>query len=428
MYKQLRIHCLIAAIFGSSVFAAKIEALRDMSPQVQDLANVGEQDPNVPPEVFAEGVIAVDLPASVQLTMAPASEVPAFTYRLTYRATELIDGESWKLYQQFFVSDPNHLEREPDAAFLQEQLAVPLHEMDIEKVATHLEVCADKLNLLEQAVCCRTIIWPQFQRYRMSSSTSSRSWNPSYDYNSPLVPGDLILKIEDIPTLLKQLDAAGLLLAVKARYHIARGEYDQACRWLRAGLTQARQMTSNTHAMLAMAGAANVGRVLGQIEAWVQQAGSPSLFRPLGDLPRPLIFFANIDETKQSDDFGSFDTLDYQPEILAQSPLIVRNIERLVTALQCVEAIRLHAALYEGRIPELLTEITDVRVPLDPVTRQPFIYERRGEVFTLSSKDDGGRQRVEIRYRIIRTPQSDTPDMMEMMRGPGGIPGMMPGM
>ena len=410
MYKQLRIHCLIAAIFGASVFGAKMEALRDMSSQVQDLANVGEQDPNVPPEVLAEGVIAVEAAAPVVSVMSAATEVPEFKYRLTYRATELIDGDSWKLYQQLFVSDPNHPEHELNAAFLREQLAMSLGEMDTEKVAAHLAACSGKLDLLEQAVRCRTIVWPQFQHYRMTSSR----WNTSYDYNSPIVPEHLVMKIEDIPTLLKQLDAAGLLLAVKARYHIARGEYDQACRWLRAGLAQGRQMTADTHAILAMAGAVNVGRVLGQIEAWVQQTGSPSLFRPLGDLPRPLAVFANIDETKQSPEYGSSDLLDYQPEILAQSPLIVRNIERMMAALQCVEAIRLHAALYEGRIPESLTEITDVRVPLDPVARQAFVYERVEDVFTLSSEDKDGGRRVEIRYRIIRTPQSDFLGMPEM--------------
>jgi hypothetical protein len=166
-------------------------------------------------------------------------------------------------------------------------------------------------------------------------------------------------------------------------------------------------MTSNTHALFAMAGAVNVGRILGQIEAWIQKPGSPSLFRSLSDLPRPLAAFTTIDESKQSDDFSSFDTLDYQPEILSQSPLIVRNLERLAAALQCVEAIRLHAALYEGRIPETLTEITDVRVPLDPVTRQPFLYERRGEVFTLFSEDKDNGRWVEIEYRIHRTPQPD---------------------
>jgi hypothetical protein len=404
MYKLLQIYCLVTVISGSSVFAAKIEALRDMPSQVQDLANAGEQDPNVPEDVFAQGVIAVEAAAPVVSVMSAATEVPEFKYRLTYRATEFNDGESWIFYQKYFVSDPNHPEREPDAAFLREQLALSLDEMDIEKVESHLNICAGKLDLLEQAVRCRTIVWPQFQHYRVSSSWRRET---SYDYDSPIVPEHLVLKIEDIPTLLKQLDAAGLLLAAKARYHIGRGEYEQACRWLRAGLAQARQMTSNTHALFAMAGAVNVGRILGQIEAWIQKPGSPSLFRSLSDLPRPLAAFTTIDESKQSDDFSSFDTLDYQPEILSQSPLIVRNLERLAAALQCVEAIRLHAALYEGRIPETLTEITDVRVPLDPVTRQPFLYERRGEVFTLFSEDKDNGRWVEIEYRIHRTPQPD---------------------
>jgi len=78
MYKLLQIYCLVTVISGSSVFAAKIEALRDMPSQVQDLANAGEQDPNVPEDVFAQGVIAVEAAAPVVSVMSAATEVPEF--------------------------------------------------------------------------------------------------------------------------------------------------------------------------------------------------------------------------------------------------------------------------------------------------------------------------------------------------------------
>ena len=133
---------------------------------VQD-PNTSAQEPNVPVEIHAEGVIAVDVPVPVLSVMAAATEVPEFRYRLTYRQSELIDGDSWALYQQFLAVDPNHLEREPDAAFLREQLALASGKMNLEKLAAHFEACGEKLAMLEKAVRSRTVVWPRSEERRV---------------------------------------------------------------------------------------------------------------------------------------------------------------------------------------------------------------------------------------------------------------------
>lgn len=427
MYKMMRIYCLILTVcWGLSAFGTAAEALREMPaasqyPITPQDPNDMAQEPNIPLDIVAEGVVDVNLPAPVLSVMTGATELPTFTYRLTYRTKELTDGDSWKLYQEFFASDPNHPERQPDAAFLRNQLALPLDKMDTEKVAAHLEHCTAKLDLLEQAVQCRTTTWPKIQT-TTEIPPHRHAPRPSYSYDPPTGSEQPILKIKDIPALLKQLDTAGLLLTAKARYHLSRGEYDVACQWLQAALAQGRQMTVDTDAILAMAGAVNVGRVVEQIEAWVQQPQSPSLFRPLGDLPRPLIAFSNITQKERYSDENwqePYDILEVEPEFLAQSPRIVQAIERMMAALQCIEAIRLHAALNDGRFPQSMTEITDVRVPLDPVTRQAFGYSLKDGTLTLSSEDISTGKPLEFHYRIIHTPQSDTPDMMGM--GPMGF-------
>ena len=360
-------------------------------------------EPNVPREILAEGVVAVEMPDPALTALAAATDVPAFRYRLTYRAKELIDRNSWDVYQLYFVSDPNHPEREPDAAFLREQLALGPETMNLDKLASHFEACGEKLALLEQAVRCRTIGWPAIQT-TIETSRSRYTPDLTYHYDPPAGAETPFVKIADVPTLLAQLDAAGLLLSAKARYHIARGEYDEACRWLRAGLAQGRQMTDDTEAMPALAGAVNVGRVLRQIEMWVERSGSPSLFRALGDLPRPLIGFAGVREKDRYSDQsrrGPYDILEVDPGFLKASPRIVQAIERLAAALQCVEAVRLHAALNEGRFPAALGEITEVRVPLDPVTRQAFGYSLDGGVMTLTAEKTESGGTLELRYRII---------------------------
>lgn len=411
--RYVTVMILTAIVSAAAVRAGGIMVLdpsRVSQPSGQD-PNSAFGEPNVPVNVLAEGVIGMEAAAPAVSVMTAATEAPAFKYRLTYRANELIDESSWTYYQLFLAVDPNHPEREPDAAFLREQAALEPKAMNLEALAAHLEACKEKLAQLEEAARCRTVVWPKIQPPRQTHSTYWRGSVRTYEIETH-IPEHLIIKIADVPALLKQLDAAGLLLAAKARYHIARGEYEAACRWLRAGLAFARQMTWDADAMLAMTGAVNAGRTLGQVETWVQQPQAPSLFRTLGDLPRPLIRLLNVTANESCTERGSFDVLEVEPEFLKQSPRVVQNIERLVAALQCVEAVRLHAAIYEGRLPETLAEITDVRVPLDPVTRLPFVYERREDLFILSSETDSVR-RVEIRYRIIRRPHSESYGMPE---------------
>lgn len=392
---------LLAGIFAAEVTSRAFAGDAFIAPPWDFGFPDSAAEPNVPEEVVAEGVVAIEPLTPLVSVMTAATEAPAFSYRLMYRVGELSDGDFWALYTQFLAVDPNHPEREPDVSFLREQLALEPEAMDLGALGRHLEACGAKRMLLEQAVRCRSVVWPKIQPPPV---VTHHRWNMRWSVPDvePVVPEQPILKIADVPALLETVEAAGLLLAASARYHIARAEYAEACRWLRAGLAQGRQMTTETDAFLAAAGAVNTGRMLGQIEAWVQQPGSPSLFRALGDVRRPLISLGAMAELLRYTEAGSSDVLEIAPEILGYAPRIIQNLERLMAALQCVEAIRLHAALYEGQLPASLAEITDVRVPLDPVTRRPFLYERQERGFVVSSDGETGGQGVEVHYRIIR--------------------------
>ncbi len=409
---------LTAAIAGEPNRPSSDPNVLTLDPNMAELS----YDPNAAPdEIVAEHILSVPLPEPVLTVITPATEPPDFRYRLTYRLNELIDGDSWDYYHKFFAVDPNHPECVPDADLLREQLALRPEEMDMEKLTAHFAMLHEKTKWLEQAVRCRNVVWPKITPPRRRPSYL-RGWRYDRTYDGdeePNVPPHLTLKIAEIPELLEKLDTAAMLLAAQARYWIVQGDYDQASRWLRTALAQGRQMTRNADAPLAMAGAAHLGRVLSQIEWWVQQPSAPSLFRPLSDLPRPLVVFSDVFGSQQYEEFDSADILEVEPDCLANAPRIVQSIERLRAALQCIEAIRLHAALNEGQFPRSLTEITDVRVPLDPMTRQAFVYERRNGVFILSLDNDVRAGQVEFRYRILRNPD----DMMEK-QGIWGMPGM----
>lgn len=61
------------------------------------------------------------------------------------------------------------------------------------------------------------------------------------------------------------------------------------------------------------------------------------------------------------------------------------RVERRFVGLATVEALRLQAAKNGGRWPEKADDVTAVPLPLDPVTRKPWDFQRAGEWITLTS-------------------------------------------
>lgn len=61
------------------------------------------------------------------------------------------------------------------------------------------------------------------------------------------------------------------------------------------------------------------------------------------------------------------------------------RVDRQLDALQCVEAIRLHAEAHGGALPASLDAITEAPVPVDPATGKPFDYQLKGTTATLSA-------------------------------------------
>jgi tetratricopeptide (TPR) repeat protein len=57
------------------------------------------------------------------------------------------------------------------------------------------------------------------------------------------------------------------------------------------------------------------------------------------------------------------------------------RLERRLAGLRCAEAILLHAALHEGKLPAKLADVTDLPLPLDPVTGKGFdgFYKAEGD-------------------------------------------------
>jgi hypothetical protein len=70
-------------------------------------------------------------------------------------------------------------------------------------------------------------------------------------------------------------------------------------------------------------------------------------------------------------------------------------------ALQCVEAIRSYAASHGGQLPQTLDAITEVSLPVDPTSGEPFEYRKTGAMAVLrSALPEGESEKARFTYDI----------------------------
>jgi hypothetical protein len=72
-------------------------------------------------------------------------------------------------------------------------------------------------------------------------------------------------------------------------------------------------------------------------------------------------------------------------------------IDRKIAALRCIEAIRLHAAANGGKLPEALSDVTEVPVPNDPWTDKSFEYHLDGAKAVLTAGTASGEMAFRAR-------------------------------
>jgi hypothetical protein len=81
------------------------------------------------------------------------------------------------------------------------------------------------------------------------------------------------------------------------------------------------------------------------------------------------------------------------------------RLDRQMSALRVIEAIRAYAAIHSGQLPESLAQVTEVPVPLDPGTGKPFEYRREGGKAILISRIAGEPlDKTGLRYTITIRP------------------------
>jgi hypothetical protein len=430
----------------------------------------------------------------IPLTVSPAAPTaPALQYRLLPEGRDLVPGNAAALYYRsltVFAQNPSLLD-ELNGAQWETWLNQPLGQLPLDEVGTRLEAFRGVLGDLDEAARRRQCDWQLSDR-----------------------PEGIALIIPEI----QKCRRVALVVAVRARYRLARRQFAEAMQALRTGYAFARNIGSGPFLIYALVGAAITNILDEVLEELVAQPGAPNLYWALAVLPRPFFDvrtaleqeetaaertwpglrhledgpltpkqvrelkegfariyrqFGFVEPTaldyvataweraaavpearkalladgmtaKQIDAMPAYQVValyclrayrrawdDYakwvrlpdfdhyrgfqqardrlhnvsirmerlvlNPKgVLTQGGFLggpgfekvyaaIGRTDRRFAALACVEAIRLYAAGHGGKLPASLKDITDVPVPLDPVTNRPFNYEAKGDTARLAA-------------------------------------------
>jgi hypothetical protein len=88
------------------------------------------------------------------------------------------------------------------------------------------------------------------------------------------------------------------------------------------------------------------------------------------------------------------------PSIRAVHRAVARS-DREIAVLRIIEALRMHAAAHEGRLPEALSDLP-VPAPIDPVSGRPFSYRLDGETAVLEGPPLPGLL-LHLRIKVARS-------------------------
>jgi len=269
---------------------------------------------------------------TVKLTLHPAkSPKPAQKYQLLLKADKKSDADAAPLYEKALQSLPDNLKMEE----VNKWLKTPPDKLPRKKVQSTLQLIEPALALLAQAAKCRQCNWP-------------------YMYDDEMLEN------------LRKHRRLLFLLALKMRFQISMGRYDDAIGTAQTGFAMAKHLGKAQSLIRGMVGVGIAAHICRQIEQFVQKSDTPVLYQALRDLPQPF-----IDLTEQAEFEG--------PDIREKVHLLMNRLDRHVAALKCIEAIRLYSAAQNGKFPSKLSDITQVPVPSDPVTHKAFTYTRTGE-------------------------------------------------
>jgi len=293
---------------------------------------------------------------TIQLTLHPAkASKPVQKYQLLPKAEEQIDADAAPLYEKAVQLLPEDFQTDQIGQWLN----TPPAKLPRQQVQSTLQQFKPILQFLEQAAKCKQCDWPY-----MDDDTISQN--------------------------LRKYRRLVFFLALQMRFQITQGRYEKAIDTAQRGFAMAKHLGEGPTLVHGLIGVSIGGFICRQLEQFVQRPDAPNLYWALQRLPRPLVDLTEQIELEMPD-----------PDVKRRITLLMSRLDRHVTALQCIEALRLYAAAHDGKFPKELISITEVPVPNDPVMQKPFVYHRTGYNAVLEAPaPKGATERDAIRYEL----------------------------
>jgi hypothetical protein len=311
-------------------------------------------------------------PVELQVDPAKAPQ-PATKYSLMPKADKLTDADAVPLYEKAIQAMPGGRQQEKQ---VQDWVALPPGQLPQKQVEELIQRNIESLRLVARAARCKQCNWPK--------------WKPGA--NPPDQSGYRNL---------------GFLINLWARLEIVRRQYDSSLVAMQTGFGMARHVGQGPTTMQAMVGTAIGALMCREVELFVKGKDSPNLYWAMANLPRPLVDVTKAIESERANlkDYNFLVRRQFEKQLKPAHDRMLHIANRFgnnLNVIQCVEAIRHYAATNEGRLPEKLSDITDLELPKDLFTGKPLEYRRTDRGAVVQSVMPEGGDAVDItRYEVI---------------------------
>jgi tetratricopeptide (TPR) repeat protein len=312
----------------------------------------------------------------VELTVSPSKETEASKqYRLLPTEQEQTDFDAVPLYQKAIQSLPEDF----DPKQFSDWRSLPPDQLPVEEVEPALKKLKPTLDLVSNAAKCKQCNWPIVKPEQAQQQ----------------IMGDL--------SKYRQL---AFVLDVQAKLQIAQGRYDQAIGTLKASLAMAKHLGEANTLIQGLVGIAIAELNYARIEQFIQSDNAPNLYGALKNLPQPF-----IDITKaidfEIDNLKNYNVLirkQFEKQLKPAHDRVrkmMNHVDRKIAALQIIEALRLYAGAHDSKFPDKLSDVSEVEIPDDPVTKKPFSYKSTGSEAVLELEGtEGSEDRDAVRYEL----------------------------
>jgi hypothetical protein len=310
---------------------------------------------------------------SIEVAISPSKigESPQ-KYQLLPGADKQIDEDAVPLYEKAVKSIPADFNQKQ----ISEWLKLPAEQLPQQQAEAAIQKYMESLKLVARAVRCRECNWPE--------------WKPGQ------TPPD--------PSGYRNLS---YIIRLWARLETARGGYDGALLAMQTGFGMAIHL-GQAPISLQVQVASALGEVMcREVDQLIQCKDSPNLYWALANLPRPLVGMEKA-IAKDLENLKGYNFLVRKQSEKVLKPahdrmrMIGRRASTRLNALQCLEAIRHYAATHNSRLPEKLSDISQMEMPPDLLADKPFEYRRTAEGAILKSTiPQNGDERDAIEYVIV---------------------------